>query len=108
MGSRLTNISPLSKNFMTFKGNMQKSDISRKIKFGQIHNFEALIYKSIFLGNFLEGTRKARKSLRKFVNKDIVLSSSFYIDVSVTFRTCRQQRDIVVKTASCKIATSDK
>ena len=46
---------------MTFKGNMQKTDISRKIKFGQIRNFEALIYKSIFLGNFLEGTRKARK-----------------------------------------------
>ena len=44
---------------MTFKGNMQKSDISRKIKFG--HNFEALIYKNIFHGNFLEGTRKVRK-----------------------------------------------
>ena len=26
------------KNFMIFKGNMQKSDSSRKIKFGEIRN----------------------------------------------------------------------
>ena len=36
--SRLTNIFPLMKNFMLFKGNMQKSDISRKIKFREIRN----------------------------------------------------------------------
>ena len=36
--SRLTNIFPLMKNFMIFKGNMQKSGISRKIKFREIRN----------------------------------------------------------------------
>ena len=36
--SRLTNIFSLMKNFI-FKGNMQKSDISRKIKFREIRNF---------------------------------------------------------------------
>ena len=47
-------------------------------------------------------SRKARKSLGKFVNKEIVLFSSFYIDVVVTFRISRQQRHIVVKTTSNK------
>ena len=36
--SRLTNIFPLMKNFMSFKGSMQKNDISRKVKFGEIRN----------------------------------------------------------------------
>ena len=35
---RLTNIFPLIKNFMSFKGNMQKSDASRKVKFGEVRN----------------------------------------------------------------------
>ena len=36
--SRLTNIIPLMKFFLIFKGNRQKRDISRKIKFGDIRN----------------------------------------------------------------------
>ena len=36
--SRLTNIFPLMKNFIIFKGNMQKSDISRKVKFRKTRN----------------------------------------------------------------------
>ena len=36
--SRLTNIIPLMKFFFIFKGNRQKRDISRKIKFGDIRN----------------------------------------------------------------------
>ena len=62
------------KNFIIFKGNIQKSDISCKIKFGEIRNF-------------LDGTRKAKKLLEKFVNKEIysVLFSLFYTDVPVTF-----------------------
>ena len=43
--SRLTNIFPLIKNFMIFKGNMQKSDTSRKIKFCEIRNFMLLVTK---------------------------------------------------------------
>ena len=36
--SRLTNIFPLMKKFIIFKGNIQKSDISRKTKFREIRN----------------------------------------------------------------------
>ena len=57
-----------------------------KLNLAKFATYEALICKNIFHGNFLEGTRKARKQLRKFVNKEIVLFSSFYVDVPVTFR----------------------
>ena len=36
--SRLTNIFPLMKKFIIFKGNIQKRDVSRKIKFREIRN----------------------------------------------------------------------
>ena len=36
--STLRNIFPLMKKFIIFKGNMQKSDISRKIKFREIRD----------------------------------------------------------------------
>ena len=39
--SRLTNMFPLIKKFMIFKGNMQKSDTSRKIKFSKIPNLSS-------------------------------------------------------------------
>ena len=58
--SRLTNILPLIKNVIIFKGNMQRSDRSRKTKFPKFATYEALIYKNIFHGKFLEGTRNAR------------------------------------------------
>ena len=38
--SRLANIFPLMKNLIIFKGNMQKSDISRKIKCPEIRNLQ--------------------------------------------------------------------
>ena len=59
--SKLTNIFTLMKNFIIFKGNMQKSDISCKLDFSKFATNEALIYKNIFQENFLESTRKARK-----------------------------------------------
>ena len=44
--SRLTNIFPLvKKNY--FKGNLQKSDISRKLNFAKFATYEALIYKNL-------------------------------------------------------------
>ena len=49
------------KNFIIFKGNMQKSDISCKLDFSKFATNEALIYKNIFQENFLESARKARK-----------------------------------------------
>ena len=39
--SRLTNMFPLIKKIMIFKGNMQKSDTSRKIKFSKIPNLSS-------------------------------------------------------------------
>ena len=39
---------------------MQRSDKSRKTKFPKFATYEALIYKNIFRGKFLEGTRNAR------------------------------------------------
>ena len=50
--SRLTNIFPLMKNFMIFKGNIQKSDISRKIKFRKIRNLWSFLLQKYFPRRF--------------------------------------------------------
>ena len=50
--SRLTNIFPLMKNFMSFKGNMQKNDISRKVKFGEIRNLWSFDLQKYLLRKF--------------------------------------------------------
>ena len=57
--SILTNIFTLMKIFSIFKGNIQKSDISRKIKFRKICNLWGFDLQTYFLRKFLKGTRKA-------------------------------------------------
>ena len=56
------------KNLITFKGDVQKRDISRKLNFAKFTTYETLIYQNDFhrllpmtSNDFLEGTRKARK-----------------------------------------------
>ena len=50
--SRLINIFPLMKNFMSFKRNMQKNDISRKVKFGEIRNLWSFDLQKYLLRKF--------------------------------------------------------
>ena len=50
--SRLTNMFPLIKKIMIFKGNMQKSDTSRKIKFSKIPNLSSFDFQKYLLRKF--------------------------------------------------------
>ena len=64
--SRLTNIFPLIIFFFFFffwflKGTGKKGIQVAKLNLAKFATYEALIYKNIFDGNFLEGIRKARK-----------------------------------------------
>ena len=59
--SRLTNMFPLIKKFMIFKGTCKKVIQVAKSNLAKFPTYQALIFKKIFHGNFLEGSRKARK-----------------------------------------------